>query len=196
VRHPSPLRTSLGTLGAPARGRVLAATTLALAALAVAGCGSGGNSSAAKTEANGYPASNSATTSATAPAASGSTTGATVVSTEHTTLGTVLAAGPKRLTVYLFAADTGPHSTCTGACAQVWPPVTSTAAPQAEGGAVAANLGTIERAGGVKQLTYKGHPLYYYVSDQQAGETTGQGLASFGAPWYVLAPSGNEITGS
>ncbi len=178
---------------------VLAAATLAVAGLAVAGCGSS-SSSSSKTEAGAYsPASTSAAqgaSSATTGAAansSGSTAGGTVVSTEHTGLGTVLAAGPKRLTVYLFASDTSSTSTCSGACAQVWPPVTSTGKPKAEGGAMAADLGTITRSDGTKQVTYKGHPLYWYVTDTQAGETTGQGVNSFGAPWYVLSPSGSEI---
>jgi predicted lipoprotein with Yx(FWY)xxD motif len=178
VRHPS----------------IFAATTLAVAGLAVAGCGSGGGSSSGKTESNGYPATSASTTSKSA-AASGAGAG-TVITTEHTPLGTILAAGPKRLTVYLFAADTGSTSTCSGACAQVWPPVTTTGAPKVEGEAVAADLGTTTRSEGAKQVTYKGHPLYWYVSDSKAGETTGQGVQSFGAAWWVLSPSGSEITGS
>ncbi len=169
-----------------------AAATLAAVGLAFAGCGS----SSSKTEAGGYSSaatSASQKAAATTPSSSSSAATGTAVTTVHTSLGTVLAAGPKRLTVYLFAADTGAASTCSGACAQVWPPVTTSGAPKAEGGAQAADLGTITRADGTKQLTYKGHPLYYYVSDQQSGETTGQGVNSFGAPWYVLAPSGSEI---
>jgi predicted lipoprotein with Yx(FWY)xxD motif len=179
VRHPS----------------ILAATTLAVAGLAVAGCGSSSSSNSGKTESSGYPATSASTTSksAAAPAAAGA---GTAIATEHTKLGTILTAGPKHLTVYLFAADTGSTSTCSGACAQVWPPVTTTGAPKAEGEAVAADLGTTTRSEGAKQVTYKGHPLYWYVSDSQAGETTGQGVQSFGAAWWVLAPSGSEITGS
>jgi predicted lipoprotein with Yx(FWY)xxD motif len=178
VRHPS----------------IFAATTLAVAGLAVAGCGSSGGSSSGKTESSGYPATSASTTPKTA-AASG-TGAATVITTEHTPLGTILAAGPKHLTVYLFAADTGSTSTCSGACAQVWPPVTTTGAPKAAGEAVAADLGTTTRSEGAKQVTYKGHPLYWYVSDSKAGETTGQGVQSFGAAWWALSPSGSKITGS
>jgi predicted lipoprotein with Yx(FWY)xxD motif len=182
VRHPS----------------VAMATTLAVAALAVAGCGSSGNSSSGKTEANGY-SSTGATTSSGAAAAKTSSSAASsagtgvAITTEHTKLGTVLAAGPKHLTVYLFAADKGSTSTCSGECAQVWPPVTTTGAPKAEGEAVAADLGTITRPEGTKQVTYKGHPLYWYVSDSQAGETTGQGVNGFGALWWALSPSGSKI---
>ncbi len=175
---------------------IFAATTLAVAALAVAGCGSsGGGSSSSKTASSGYSATSASTTPKSA-AASGTTGAGTAITTEHTKLGTILAAGPKHLTVYLFAADTGSTSTCSSACAQVWPPVTTTGAPKAEGEAVAADLGTTTRPEGTKQVTYKGHPLYWYVSDSQAGETTGQGVQSFGAAWWVLSPSGSKITGS
>ncbi len=173
---------------------IFAATTLAVAGLAVAGCGSSGSSSSSKTESGSNPATSASTTS-TSAAATGAG-GGTAITTEHTPLGTVLAAGPKHLTVYLFAADTGSTSTCSGACAQVWPPVTTTSAPKAEGEAVAGDLGTTNRSEGAKQVTYKGHPLYWYVSDSKAGETTGQGVQSFGAAWWVLSPSGSEITGS
>jgi predicted lipoprotein with Yx(FWY)xxD motif len=181
----------------------LAAATLVLAGIAVAGCGS--SSSSSGNAGNGYPATTheATSTSAAAAASGGASAGnsktsssggsGTVVTTGHTSLGPILAAGPKRLTVYLFAADTGSTSTCSGACAQAWPPVTTTGEPQAQGGAVAGDLGTTTRAEGTKQVTYKGHPLYYYVTDQQAGETTGQGVNSFGAPWYVLSPQGSEI---
>jgi predicted lipoprotein with Yx(FWY)xxD motif len=178
---------------------VVAAATLAVAALAVAGCGS----SSSKTEAGGYPASSSATQSTAAPAAnaavtsaSGSTATGTAVGVLHTSLGTILVAGPKKMTVYLFEADKGSTSTCSEACAQAWPPVTTTGEPKAEGGAAAADLGTTTRSDGTKQVTYKGHPLYYYVTDQQSGETTGQGVNSFGAAWYVLSPKGNKIDNS
>jgi predicted lipoprotein with Yx(FWY)xxD motif len=184
VRHPS----------------VAVATTLAVAALAVAGCGSSGSSSPGKTEASGYSSTGATSSSGSAAAATTSSSAAssagagTAITTEHTKLGTVLAAGPKHLTVYLFAADKGSTSSCSGECAQVWPPVTTTSAPKAEGEAVAGDLGTITRPEGTKQVTYKGHPLYWYVSDTQAGDTTGQGVNGFGALWWVLSPNGSEIT--
>ena len=56
-----------------------------------------------------------------------------------------------------------------------------------------ADLGTSTRSDGTKQVTYKGHPLYYYVGDPNSGETSGQGINSFGAPWYVLSPSGSAV---
>lgn len=169
-----------------------------LLALVLAGCGGGSSttgSSASSTSSSGgsaYPQSTATTTSAPTAAASGS--GVATVSVAHSgELGSILVAGPKRRTVYLFAADRGPSSTCSSACAEVWPPVTTTASPKAAGGAVSADLGTITRSDGTRQVTYKGHPLYYYVGDPNSGDTSGQGINSFGAPWYVLSPSGNTV---
>jgi len=109
-------------------------------------------------------------------------------------LGSVLYAGPKRLTVYAFARDGRNRSTCTGACAKVWPPVTTLVKAKASSGANAGDLGMIARAGGMKQVTYKGHPLYFYVGDKTSATAAGQGIDGFGAHWYVLAASGREIT--
>jgi hypothetical protein len=57
-------------------------------------------------------------------------------------------------------------------------------------------LGTITRTDGSKQVTYNGHPLYTYVQDKTAADTTGEGSTNFGAEWYLVAPSGSAITGS
>ena len=65
--------------------------------------------------------------------------------------------------------------------------------PQASGQAVASHLGTITRGDGTTQVTYNGHPLYLYTKDKDDGDTYGQGIKSFGASWYVLAPSGNKV---
>lgn len=66
-----------------------------------------------------------------------------------------------------------------------WPPVLTTGVPQAGTGAEAALLGTTTRADGKVEVTYAGHPLYYFISDSQAGETGGQGLKAFGGLWWV-----------
>lgn len=164
----------------------------ALAAL-LAGCGSSSSSSSSSTAAS-TPASTASTQST---AASTSTTAASgsgvAVESKHAKLGTVLAAGPKRLTVYMFEADKGTTSSCSGACAKVWPPVTTSGAPTAVAGAVSADLGTTKRSDGTEQVTYKGHPLYFYDDDKDAGDAYGQGSKAFGASWYVLQPSGQKI---
>ena len=166
--------------------------------LALGGCGAGSKASPPATPAashesspygSGETSSSSTTQAASAGAASGSAGGATVVTVKQSGhLGTILAAGPKRLTVYLFAADKGSTSACSGGCVQVWPPVTTSANPTAQGGAIASDLGTITRSDGTKQVTYKGHPLYYYAADKDATTAYGQALSSFGAAWYVITP--------
>jgi hypothetical protein len=46
---------------------------------------------------------------------------------------------------------------------------------------------------GTKQVTYKGHPLYFFTRDEDRGDTYGQGSTSFGAGWYVLKPTGKKV---
>ena len=121
------------------------------------------------------------------------TTGTAVGVKHNGKLGPILFAGGRHMTVYMFAKDHGNKSMCSGACASTWPPVTTTGQPKAAGGANASDLGTTKRAGGVKQVTYKGHPLYYFAGDQSAADASGQRLTNFGAPWYVLAGNGQVI---
>jgi hypothetical protein len=87
-------------------------------------------------------------------------------------------------------------SACTGACAGAWPPVTSTGTATASGSAKASDLGTITRSDGTKQVTYDGHPLYYFVGDSGPGMATGQGSDNFGAKWWLVAPTGSDVTGT
>jgi predicted lipoprotein with Yx(FWY)xxD motif len=115
------------------------------------------------------------------------------VSTAKDTSGTYLI-GTSGRALYLWAADSNDKSSCSGACAKTWPPLLTTGTPTASGGATAVDLGTITRSDGTKQVTYMGHPLYYFVADTGAGKTTGQGSNSFGAKWWLVAPSGAAIT--
>ena len=165
---------------------------MAVAAL-LAGCGSSSSSSSSSTAAS-TPATTPSTQSTAASTSPATATGPGVaVESKHAKLGTILAAGPKKLTVYMFEADKGTTSSCSGACAKVWPPVTTAGAPIAGAGVVSADLGTTKRSDGTEQVTYKGHPLYFYAKDGDAGDAYGQGIKSFGADWYVLAPSGKKI---
>jgi predicted lipoprotein with Yx(FWY)xxD motif len=95
--------------------------------------------------------------------------------------------------LYLFEADKGSMSTCTGACAAAWPPVTASAMPMAGGGVSQSMLGTTKRADGTEQLTYNGHPLYYFSADTGSGMAKGQGVKAFGADWYVVDGKGSKI---
>ena len=179
-------------------------------ALAVAGCG-GSSSTASTATSTSYATTTTASTASTgsSPSASGgygepggsqsaptaqAAGSATVVTVKHNgSLGSILAAGPKHLTVYLLTSDHGSHSSCFGECARIWPPVTTKGKPVVQGGALAADLGTTTRSGGVEQVTYKGHPLYYYVQDTGSGEALGEGISSFGGLWWALTPSGSAV---
>jgi predicted lipoprotein with Yx(FWY)xxD motif len=169
---------------------VCAAAALAL----LAGCGSSSYSASSSSSPAATPTTSTPTSSTAAASTSpASASNAVVVTTKHAKMGTILAAGPKKLTVYLWEADKGATSVCSGACEKVWPPVRTGEAGKAAGSAVAADLGTTTRSDGTKQLTYKGHPLYYYVKDKDDEDAYGQGSNSFGAGWYVLKPNGSKI---
>jgi predicted lipoprotein with Yx(FWY)xxD motif len=96
--------------------------------------------------------------------------------------------------VYLWVKDSGGQSACDGACAGAWPPVTSSGTVTASGGAQSSDLGSITRSDGTKQVTYNGHPLYYFVGDAAPGQAKGQGSDSFGAKWWLVSPSGADVT--
>jgi predicted lipoprotein with Yx(FWY)xxD motif len=101
----------------------------------------------------------------------------------------------KGRTLYLFMKDSGTKSTCTGACAAAWPPLRAHGKPTVGSGANASMVGTSTRSDGAPQVTYNGHPLYTFTGDQNPGDTTGQGVNAFGARWYVVSPTGNQVTG-
>jgi predicted lipoprotein with Yx(FWY)xxD motif len=114
---------------------------------------------------------------------------ATVVMTRTTSLGTILVTSAGR-SLYLDTGDKAGHPACTGSCLSIWPPLKASGTVKAEGGAKAADLGTTKIAGGIKQVTYKGHPLYTFASDTKSGQTSGEGENGF----YVVSPSGSKIT--
>lgn len=118
---------------------------------------------------------------------------ASAVSLRQTSLGKTLVDADGR-TLYLFAADKPNVSTLSAAGRAVWPPFTAAVKPAATGGAVASHLGTITTSSGTMQVTYNGHPLYYYVGDKAPGQVKGQGLLEFGARWYVLSSQGTAVT--
>jgi predicted lipoprotein with Yx(FWY)xxD motif len=126
---------------------------------------------------------------AASPASSPAAAAATIKVAADAKLGQILVNGDG-MTVYLFVADTSTASTCYTSCAAIWPPVLTTGAPVAGTGANASLLGTTTRTDGKVEVTYAGHPLYYFIQDKKAGDTTGQGVNGFGGLWWVLTPSG------
>ncbi len=141
----------------------------------------------AATAGYGYPPSNGSSSSARAATSA-------AVGVARSRLGRILVDGRGR-TLYLFEKDKSMASTCYGACAGIWPPLTTAGKPHAVQGALAARLGTTRRSDGKLEVTYNGHPLYRYVGDTQPGDTKGQGLNQFGGGWDVLSPKGTKIEG-
>jgi predicted lipoprotein with Yx(FWY)xxD motif len=154
------------------------AAVIPLTALALASCGGSNDNSA---------------TAASPPPKTASGKSATL-GVESTSLGKILDDGQGH-TLYLFQADTGTKSNCSGACATNWPPLTSTN-PTVGKGANASMVGTSKRSDGTTQVTYNGHPLYTFAGDSSAGDTSGQGVNAFGGLWYVVSPSGQQVTAS
>ena len=140
-------------------------------------------------------ASCSSGSSAATPTTSAAGQAATVDVATNPSLGTILVDSQGR-TLYLFEKDSGTTSECSGACAVAWPPVLTTGQATAGMGATGSLIGTTKRADGQTQVTYNGHPLYTFVNDENAGDTNGQGVNAYGAKWYVLSTSGDEVTGS
>jgi len=98
----------------------------------------------------------------------------------------------KGFTLYDFHKDKGGKSACYGACAEAWPPLTTSGAPTPGNGAQASMLGTVERTDGTMQVTYNGHPLYTFVEDKKPGEGNGNDAKAFGGQWYALMGNGEE----
>jgi predicted lipoprotein with Yx(FWY)xxD motif len=166
----------LARVPAPARlGALLAAALLAAA------CGSSGTNSGTSTPAAGSTATGS--------------TAALVITTKSGSAGTYLTDGSGRA-VYLWVKDGMNKSECSGACASAWPPVPASGTVTASGGATSSDLGSITRSDGSKQVTYDGHPLYYFSGDSGPGTTNGQGSDGFGAKWWLVSPAGASITGA
>jgi predicted lipoprotein with Yx(FWY)xxD motif len=170
--------------------RAAGVAALATSAVVLAACGSASSSSTSSAAA--APAAASSSSSSTSTTSAAAATGV-AVGTVKGSSGTYLTGASGRA-LYLWVADSGGKSSCNGACAQVWHPLITKGMPTASGGANAADLGTVTRSDGSKQVTYKGHPLYYFVADTAAGSLKGQGSNNFGAKWWLVAPSGTAIT--
>ena len=157
------------------------AAVVPLTALALAACGGGGGATAAS------PPSTSTSTPTTTPART------TTVRVASSRLGRILVDSTGD-TLYLFKADVGMKSACSGACATAWPPLVATGNPAAGAGLTASKLGTITRTDGSRQVTYNGHPLYTFIKDTKPGDVNGQGVTAFGAAWFAVSPDGDQIS--
>jgi len=114
---------------------------------------------------------------------------------QHPTLGNIVVDANGK-TVYTLSADSPGVSTCSGACANAWPPVL---VDPAMAGAMMTDasmqgVGTLQREDGSMQLTINGMPLYGFVRDTQPGDANGQGVNAFGGTWSVVP--GDQLMGS
>ena len=169
--------------------KTLAALTLAVALVTVAGCG-GGSDYSATTDAGGYGGKGSAAEKPASTGSEGAQGVATVATASVPKLGTVIV-DADGFTLYDFHKDKGAASSCYGACAGTWPPLLTSASPKADG-VPAGKLGTSKRHDGTIQVTFAGHPLYTYIADRKPGEANGNDIDQFGGEWYALEPSGSE----
>ena len=133
-----------------------------------------------------------AATAATLALAGAQTKGGARLHIAKTKLGRILV-DSRGITLYDFVKDKGQTSVCYGACAALWPPLITHGKPIAGQGVRRSLLGTTKRNDGKLEVTYGGHPLYYFVTDHRPGQTTGQGVDQFGGPWWVLSAGGKEI---
>jgi predicted lipoprotein with Yx(FWY)xxD motif len=113
---------------------------------------------------------------------------------QRTSIGSILATG-RGLTVYMFTRDSLNHDTCVAisGCTGIWPLVTSSGRPTLGPGVKRSLVGAITLPGGVRQVTYAGHPLYTYLGDSGPGDTSYVGQSQFGGKWFALSPSGHSV---
>lgn len=167
---------------------------LAATALLVAACG-GSNSGSSTTPTNAatqVPPSAAASTEPSAEASEGAEAYEVELG-DNDKLGKFLT-GEDGKTLYLFTPDTTTKSNCNTGCIDSWPAFTVEGDETVKGGeGVTGTFGTITRDDGATQVTYAGHPLYYFSGDQAAGDVNGQGLNS---KWYVIGADGNAIMAS
>jgi predicted lipoprotein with Yx(FWY)xxD motif len=148
-------------------------------------CGSSSSS------ADDHMAAPSTEAAATSPAAAAKARGPKLTITDSD-YGRILANGRGRA-LYLFTADRGKASNCSGDCATAWPPYIVKRKPVAGPGTKAGKIGTTRRGDGRLQATYGGHPAYFYVGDNEPGEVLCQAVNEFGGFWYVLRANGKAV---
>ena len=174
-------------------------------ALATAGCGgsdadpaaqagtSSSGSPGVKTDPTSEPASSepASSDSASEPASAGPASGGAgvVVKTGGSAYGQMLYDG-RQQAIYLFDREGGTRPRCYGDCAAAWPPVLADGEPRARGGVRAGLLGTVERRDGSVQVTYAGHPLYYYAHEGP-GQVLCHDVVEYGGRWLVVTPRGD-----
>jgi predicted lipoprotein with Yx(FWY)xxD motif len=152
---------------------MVAAAVVALGAVTLAACGGGASSNGA--------AHNQAVPVTAAMS--------TAVKSGDTPLGTVLVSSSGR-TLYALTTDTKDMSSCTGACAQVWPPLLVGNGWNAAPGLDRSLFSTIQRSDGSRQLVAGQWPLYTFSGDTKPGDVNGEGS---GGVWFAAGTTGKLV---
>ncbi len=161
------------------------------AATVVAGCGSVAKESSGSDGSRAEPEKSSPSSSTTKPSPTGSAEArrGRVIKTASSEFGPMLFDRSGQA-IYLFAKEKTSKPECYGACAEAWPPVLTKGTPQARGDARSELLGTTPRKDGSKQVTYKGHPLYFYAHENKF-EVLCHNITENGGLWLVVTPKGD-----
>jgi predicted lipoprotein with Yx(FWY)xxD motif len=96
--------------------------------------------------------------------------------------------------IYLFTAEPGGRPACYDACAEDWPPVLTDGEPSGDTGVRGELLGSTRRAGGSTQVTYAGHPLYFYAHEGKY-QVLCHDVDEYGGTWLVVRPDGTPVPG-
>jgi predicted lipoprotein with Yx(FWY)xxD motif len=134
------------------------------------------------------PRTNTPTASATSTAATPGKLTGTVIKSANSQFGMMLFDGTGQA-IYLFDKERTTKPECYGACAKAWPPVLTKGTPVAADEIRPSLLGTAERTDGTTQVTYGGHPLYFYAHEAK-NEVKCHNIQGFGGLWLVVTPAG------
>jgi len=96
--------------------------------------------------------------------------------------------------IYLFTAESGDRPACYDDCAEDWPPVLTNGTPQGAAGVRRELLGSTRRSDGSTQVTYAGHPLYYYAHEGKY-QVLCHDVEEYGGTWLVVRPDGTPAPG-
>ncbi len=170
------------------RTRIAHAASIVILALTSVGCGADNRGAEPADTPTLAPLSPSETGTAEAPTSQTPKPTGTTITSAPSDYGQVLW-GPNRQVVYIWEKEPSTTAECYAACAEAWPPVLTTGEPTASGQVDAALLGTTARRDGSTQVTYNGHPLYYYAHEGP-GEVKCHDVATHGGLWWVITPAG------
>ena len=169
----------------------LAAVAALAFGIAVAACGGSSSSSSAPASGTNVSAGGGAGGYGYGGGGGSSSPSAVTLKAASSPLGSILVDQDGK-TLYLFEADSKNKSNCSGGCLNLWPPIMANGKATAGSGVSAGMIGA---ATGSSQVTYAGHPLYWFSGDTKAGDTNGEGLDDFGGLWYAISPAGTAVVG-